>query len=1372
MAFDHNLAKDLRLLNVGRPVINDSRIALAVGTSNTASNLATTPAVEYLSAPEGSIPVAVADSGGFVGVGYRNVTPFPAVGQLVPVVTGNVNTPAAIGFSVGNRVVGNNGVELGSSEVRGNANGSDDLFSPPGYAYTPNSANSEDGGDGSASGKKVKLLCSFGGKILPRPSDGALRYVGGQTRIISVRREATFGEVMQKMVDTYGQPVVIKYQLPGEDLDALVSVSCPEDLDNMLDEYEKLVERASDGSAKLRVFLFSSTELDASSMVQLVDTQDSGQQYVAAVNGISDGVISRKGSMASATSTQNSDVSGAEAADISGEASRPPSVGGLSPRVNSVASQDTSPRLLSADHNPPSVSLGIPLVQSASPPALLSPHEVDYDRPAPVNVPQQHMDYNLPQAGIPLQSNPPYMHAYRDPRQEMDYLHIPPQMLATSGGPVFTQRSVHDVSASMSPHHYIPAMHMPMAPSSPLAPIRPNMAQPLMQAQHSLLDHYADGTRIMQVPVDPSYNTYRPQMQPAIIGGWRQVLQPDHVVYSDGMMHHQQQLYPEKPSLLEDCLMCQKALPHAHSDPVVQDQSPPSLDSVYHSLHLEDSGKVQGMNRVMMAGGLGESTMDQGQVISGDIDQTVGTAQSEAMGLTQSAKAVHVTPMNKETNDHPKMSVPLGMMGLPGDSQSHYGVLMGTMPQSRPDDTLQQHAMETMYGGKQDIPLNMPLHDARGLIHVPESRIYESPKAHAGNPPHVVSKENMADFFISQDHLKPVDDMKGASEINLSNECNTSVIDQKSQQEAARELLLDNSLAKAQVVPGVNHLKPEILPAAEFGYVHSSQPVEPYNVAQSPYVGDPGAHLQSMVGDLLDSRNISCVNQPYVVEPVYQVDRVPPVSESNNDISRLLPNTLIGDMESLKLSGDAPSSVSPAATVGGFQESSDSLFSNQDPWNLRHDTHFPPPKPLKIATRENHLDNAGESLPDVLLDDGISQTLCGSEHTLSSKGSEDRLIKQELQAVAEGVAASVFKSDTPSTNLTGHEGNESHFDTSDSREVPMRGVEMQHKAKAEDLKNKQQEKVNMGVPMSEGAGRLQIIKSSDLEELKELGSGTFGTVYHGKWRGTDVAIKRINDRCFAGKPSEQERMIDDFWNEAIKLADLHHPNVVAFYGVVLDGPGGSVATVTEYMVNGSLRNALQKNERGLEKRKRLLIAMDVAFGMEYLHGKNIVHFDLKSDNLLVNLTDPNRPICKVGDLGLSKVKCQTLISGGVRGTLPWMAPELLNGSSSLVSEKVDVFSFGIVLWELLTGEEPYADLHYGAIIGGIVSNTLRPPVPESCDLEWKTLMERCWSSEPSERPSFTGIANDLRAMAAKIPSRGHTPSHQQPSSAAQPHAQN
>lgn len=135
------------------------------------------------------------------------------------------------------------------------------------------------------------------------------------------------------------------------------------------------------------------------------------------------------------------------------------------------------------------------------------------------------------------------------------------------------------------------------------------------------------------------------------------------------------------------------------------------------------------------------------------------------------------------------------------------------------------------------------------------------------------------------------------------------------------------------------------------------------------------------------------------------------------------------------------------------------------------------------------------------------------------------------------------------------------------------------------------------------------------------------------------------------------------------------------------------------MLKGFLHDLSMVPSRYLDRRKRLIIAMDAAFGMEYLHAKNIVHFDLKCDNLLVNMKDPLRPICKVfihvlgiidsiklclqyfdnvekldfhqvGDFGLSKIKRNTLVTGGVRGTLPWMAPELLNGSSNKVSEKV------------------------------------------------------------------------------------------------------
>ncbi|KAG0475161.1 hypothetical protein HPP92_014847 [Vanilla planifolia] len=315
-------------------------------------------------------------------------------------------------------------------------------------------------------------------------------------------------------------------------------------------------------------------------------------------------------------------------------------------------------------------------------------------------------------------------------------------------------------------------------------------------------------------------------------------------------------------------------------------------------------------------------------------------------------------------------------------------------------------------------------------------------------------------------------------------------------------------------------------------------------------------------------------------------------------------------------------------------------------------------------------------------------------------------------------------SDTSADVLTVHNSNEPP-----SNELEPGNVQVQWDAESDgDVKSNNSSKIEPTTAEAEALAKgLQTIHNDDLEEIRELGSGTYGAVYHGKWRGSDVAIKRIKASCFAGKPSERERLIADFWKEALILSSLHHPNVVSFYGVVRDGPDGSLATVTEFMVNGSLKQFLQKKDRTIDRRKRLIIAMDVAFGMEYLHAKNIVHFDLKCENLLVNMRDPHRPVCKIGDLGLSKVKQHTLVSGGIRGTLPWMAPELLSGKTSMVSEKIDVYSFG-----------------------GIVNSTLRPQIPSWCDPEWRSLMESCWSTDPTERPSFSEISQKLRKMAAAM----------------------
>lgn len=143
------------------------------------------------------------------------------------------------------------------------------------------------GGSGSGSiddGRRVKFLCSFLGSIMPRPQDGKLRYVGGETRIVSVPRDISYEELMLKMRELYDGAAVLKYQQPDEDLDALVSVVNDDDVVNMMEEYDKL--GSGDGFTRLRIFLFSQSEQDGSS--HFIDGDDNERRYVDALNSLND----------------------------------------------------------------------------------------------------------------------------------------------------------------------------------------------------------------------------------------------------------------------------------------------------------------------------------------------------------------------------------------------------------------------------------------------------------------------------------------------------------------------------------------------------------------------------------------------------------------------------------------------------------------------------------------------------------------------------------------------------------------------------------------------------------------------------------------------------------------------------------------------------------------------------------------------------------------------------------------------------------------------------------------------------------------------------------------------------------------------------
>lgn len=163
------------------------------------------------------------------------------------------------------------------------------------------------------------------------------------------------------------------------------------------------------------------------------------------------------------------------------------------------------------------------------------------------------------------------------------------------------------------------------------------------------------------------------------------------------------------------------------------------------------------------------------------------------------------------------------------------------------------------------------------------------------------------------------------------------------------------------------------------------------------------------------------------------------------------------------------------------------------------------------------------------------------------------------------------------------------------------------------------------------------------------------------------------------------------------------------------------------------------------------MALDVAKGINYLHCLNppIVHWDLKTPNMLV---DKNWSV-KVGDFGLSRFKATTFISSkSVAGTPEWMAPEFLRGEPS--NEKCDVYSFGVILWELLTMQQPWGGLGPAQVVGAVAFQNRRLPIPKDTIPELAALVEYCWADDPRQRPSFSSIVDTLKKLLKSMQGSG------------------
>ncbi|DAZ99353.1 TPA: hypothetical protein N0F65_005204 [Lagenidium giganteum] len=304
-----------------------------------------------------------------------------------------------------------------------------------------------------------------------------------------------------------------------------------------------------------------------------------------------------------------------------------------------------------------------------------------------------------------------------------------------------------------------------------------------------------------------------------------------------------------------------------------------------------------------------------------------------------------------------------------------------------------------------------------------------------------------------------------------------------------------------------------------------------------------------------------------------------------------------------------------------------------------------------------------------------------------------------------------------------------------------------------------------------GSDEVTLEDLDGLTNITFLAEGAAGSVYKANWLGIEVAMKLIKLPNAGADPELIQTMIknseDAFIEEATICARLRHPNITLF--IRAGHYQGKLGILTEFCSRGSLKDVLKKHQP-LNWRRKVALALHISKGLTYLHARNptYIHRDLKCSNILV--TDTWQ--AKLADFGISKISNfigrgpdgQTMNtmshmtnmsavygeSTGFAGTWRWNAPEILTDPNKCrYSRATDMYSFGMVLWEIATdGEVPFNDVKFDFEVRERVINQQRPPLNPSrdCPEGFVQLIMQCWSQQPSRRPNATTASTILTTI--------------------------
>ncbi|KAG1346582.1 dual specificity protein kinase splB [Cocos nucifera] len=284
-----------------------------------------------------------------------------------------------------------------------------------------------------------------------------------------------------------------------------------------------------------------------------------------------------------------------------------------------------------------------------------------------------------------------------------------------------------------------------------------------------------------------------------------------------------------------------------------------------------------------------------------------------------------------------------------------------------------------------------------------------------------------------------------------------------------------------------------------------------------------------------------------------------------------------------------------------------------------------------------------------------------------------------------------------------------------------------------------------------GGGRVAAVESMekwtvDLSKLYlglRFSSGAHSRLYHGIYKDQPVAVKIIR------QPDDDEngvmaaRLEKQFTREVTFLSHLYHRNVIKLAGACKNPPVFCI--ITEYLSGGSLRAFLHKlDHKSLRLPTLIAISLDIARGMEFIHSQGVIHCDLKPENILFD-----QDFCvKIADFGIAceEAYCDALAEDP--GTYRWMAPEMIRHKA--YGRKVDVYSFGLLLWEMVTGTVPYEDMMPIQAAFAVVNKNLRPVIPANCPAPLQALIEQCWALDPGKRPQFRQIVKVLEQFQSSL----------------------